>query len=101
LLMCHHPAPRHATVSRRTAIHLARGGRGGRRGLRLRLGRPRKGRAMPGCTLGHCSRRPPDPSLLVIEVPQKVGRGRRRHCISNVLGVSDLCFKCFIWMLQK
>jgi hypothetical protein len=44
---------------------------------------------------------PPDASLLTTAVPHQVGRGCRRCYVSNVLGVSDLCFKFFIWVLQK
>ena len=85
------------------AIHLARPERGDTEGLRLCLGRPaptptstslvdRKVRAAPGCTLGRCSRRPPDPNLLVTGVLHQVGRGHRRRCVK--------CFRRFILMFQ-
>jgi len=49
-----------------------------------------------GCTLDRCSRFPPNSILLATGVPHQVGRGRQRRCVSSVLCVTDLCFKCFI-----
>jgi hypothetical protein len=64
--------------------------------------------------LGRCSRRP-EPSLLATAVPHKVGHGHWRRCIEvfqafsdmlqayvlSVSVVSNVCFKCFILILQK
>jgi hypothetical protein len=69
----------------------------------IQLARRQEGEAFAlhlGCTLDHCSRRPPDPSLLATEVRHHVGCAHRRCCVSSVSTVSDLCFNCFIWMLQ-
>jgi hypothetical protein len=44
---------------------------------------------------------PPDLTLLGTGVPHQVGHGCQRCHVSSVSNVSDICFKCFIWMLQK
>jgi hypothetical protein len=38
---------------------------------------------------------------LATVVPHQIDCGRRRRCVSSIQGVSRLCFKCFVWMLQK
>jgi hypothetical protein len=75
--------PRHAP------IHLAYAeGEGGEAYACTPIQAPvgRKGR--PARTLDRCSRR-------------RLTRACWQRYVSSVLGVSDLCFNCFIWMLQK